>query len=323
MELAKVAYLPGTTAPDPATRDLRGVIRDALESDRDLTQAKIARESGVSATRVSQWLAGSYAGDNEAVEQMLQRWLDTRVARREVMQTMPRAPDYVATPSAELVYRTLRFAQYAGDVSVIYGAAGVGKTAALHYFAAQSPSVFVATMTPASAGVVPALEEIALSVDASSAAGGAAKLHRAIVARLRGTNGLLAIDEAQHLSVPALDQVRAIHDACGVGLALLGNETVFTRMTGGNRAATYDRLFSRIGKRVRLGQASAQDARAMADAWGVTDPASRTLLADIAAQPGALRTVTKVLRVAGMSAGAGTAPSIDAIRAAWSELGGA
>src|ERR1035437_1267786 len=52
-----------------------------------------------------------------------------------------------------------------------------------------------------------------------------------------GTGGLLVIDEAQHLSVAALDQIRSIHDATDLGIALVGNQQVYARLTGGNRAA--------------------------------------------------------------------------------------
>ncbi len=40
-----------------------------------------------------------------------------------------------------------------------------------------------------------------------------------IVERVRETRGLLVIDEAQHLTHRALDAVRSIHDAAGIGLA--------------------------------------------------------------------------------------------------------
>ncbi|MES8361962.1 AAA family ATPase, partial [Cutibacterium acnes] len=162
-----------------------------------------------------------------------------------------------------------------------------------------------ATMTPAMASVVTALEEIAEAVGAGlSSGGGAAKVHRSICRRVTGTLGLLVIDEAQHLSVAALDQLRSIHDATGIGIALVGNEAVYARMTGGNRAAYLDRLYSRIGRKVRLARATAEDVRVILDAWGVRETDCRAQLVDIASKPGALRGLTKVLRLAAMYAAA-------------------
>lgn len=328
---SNVVTLSTFAATDSAAGpDLRAQLRELiaaterLPADRRYTQARIAREAGISTTTLSQWLGGTYAGDNDAVEAKLRRWVDGVHAQRAQAEMMPAAPDYVATSSAERVIAALRYAQAAQDIAVIYGGAGLGKTTALHRYQASMPNVWVATMTPASASVVTALEEIADAVGAGAASGGAAKLHRAICRKIHGTVGLLAIDEAQHLSVAALDQIRSLHDATGIGIALVGNEAVYARMTGGNRAAYLDRLYSRIGRKVRLTRATAEDVRVILDAWGVRETECRAHLVDIASKPGALRGLTKVLRLAAMYAAAESrALCCDDVRAAWRELGGA
>lgn len=320
MNAPNVTYLHNTA--DEQLAELRDRMRAMMEADKRLTQARVAKEAGISGATLSQWLAGVYAGDNEAVESKLLRWLDTTQAQRTAHAGMPSAPAYVPTPSAERVIGALRYAQIAGDIAVVYGGAGLGKTSAIRRYATLAPNVFVATMDPASANVVTALEEIAEAVGVGDAHGGAAKLRRAIVRKLNGTHGLLIIDEAQHLSVAALDQVRSIHDATGVGLALVGNEQVYARMTGGNRAAYLDRLFSRIGKKVRLVRATAEDSAKLIEAWGVRDRESRQHLVEIAAKPGGLRALTKVLRLGTMYAVAQDRPlGLEHVRTAWAELG--
>ena len=313
---------PITTAG--AEADLRMELRTLITSNRNYTQARIAREVGISATTFSQWMSGTYAGDNEGVEAKIARWHDQLQSTRATASAMPTAPDYVETPSAARVLAALRYAQVAGDIAVVYGGAGMSKTTSIREYARRSPNVWHATMTPASAGVVTCLEEIAEAVSANGAAGGAARLHRAICRRVAETGGLLVIDEAQHLSVAALDQIRSIHDATGVGIALVGNEAVYARMTGGNRAAYLDRLFSRIGKKVRLIRPTADDVRALIDAWGVTDTRCLATLHDIASKPGALRGLTKTLRLSAMHAAAEGRPiCCTDVKTAWRELGGA
>lgn len=303
--------------------DIRDQIRQLMDSDKRLSQAKIAKQADMSPTTLSQWLSGTYAGDNAAIEKKLQLWVDTTQAARARADVMPAAPDYVATPTAERVIAALRYAQVAGDIACVYGGAGLGKTTGILRYRTAAPNVWHATMTPASASVVPALEEIAEAVGVSNTVGGATRLHRAICRRIANAGGLLVIDEAQHLSVAALDQVRSIHDATGVGIALVGNESVYARMTGGNRAAFLDRLFSRIGKRVRLVKSTQGDIEALLDAWGIDDDKCRAQLVDIATKPGGLRGLTKVLRLASMHAMAATrALCCDDVRAAWRELGG-
>jgi DNA transposition AAA+ family ATPase len=311
-----------TTIYDEAAPDLRDRVR-ALMTEQGLSQTRAAREVGVSAATINQWLGGTYGGDNGAIEAKIARWLEQAEAARVRARTLPSAPQFVATPSAEKIKGALMYAQMAADIAVIYGGAGLSKSSTVRHYAKTAPNVFVATMTPASAGVVTSLEEIAEAVGASIKSGGAARLHKAIVRRLVNTVGILIIDEAQHLSIAALDQIRSIHDAAEVGLALVGNEEVYARMTGGNRAANLDRVHSRIGTRVRLTKPQAADVDGLLDAWKVDDRKCREYLRDIASKPGALRIVTKVLRLGSMyAAGEERALSIEDVRAAWGQLGG-
>lgn len=306
----------------PTADDLRARIIATLERD-NLAQSTVAREAGFSGSALSQWLQGKYAANPAELDAKLSRWLDTYERRKRERARLPAAPDYVETPTSGKVLDALAYAQIAGDIAVVYGGAGLGKTKASTAYQERNPCVWIATMTPATASIATALEEIADALRLPEATGGAARLQRAIVKRLRGTGGLLIIDDAQNLSVAALDELRSLHDASGVGLALVGNETVYTRLTGGTRAAYLDRLYSRIGKRVRLVRSIKGDVDALADAWGVTERDTLALLADIAGKPGALRGVTKCLRLGALlAAGAGDALSVRHLRAAWTDLGG-
>ena len=303
--------------PDP-----RDQIAAVMASDKRLTQALLARETGISTSAINQWIKGVYAGDNDGIEAKLALWLDARAARQAAGGQMPAAPEWVATPTSARIVGALSYAQVAGDIAIIYGGAGLGKTSAIRHYAATSLSVWHVTMTPASASVATALEEIVNALGINEA-GGAAKLFRAIVRRVRGTGGLMVIDEAQHLSIAALDQIRSIHDATEIGIALVGNTEVYARMTGGNRAAYLDRLYSRIGKRLFLKQSTNDDIRALIAAWGIDDAKCRATLVDIARKPGALRTLSKVLRLASMHAVSESVPvCCTHISKAWRELGG-
>lgn len=318
--LAQVTPLPLATDHPPS---LRALVRDAIETDPALSQQKIAREigQGVSAATLSAWLNGTYNGDNAKIEARVAAWYETYQERR-ARAGLPDAPEWIATPTAERIEAGLRYAQLAQDIVIIYGPAGVSKTETCRHYETVAPGVVRATMTPATNGVLACLETIALACGMRDWQRSAAGLQRLIVDRLRGTRGLLIIDEAQHLSVQALDEVRSIHDAALVGVALVGNETVYTRMTGGNRAPYLDRLFSRIGKRIALRGPSDADIEALIGAWKIHDAACRTQIRDIARRPGALRVLTKVLRLAASYAAAqGHAICCDDVKAAWRDLG--
>lgn len=315
--------LPLQPLTDPRELSLRGLVRDAIETDPSLSQQKIAKEigTGVSAATLSQWLNGNYAGDNAKIEARVSSWYETYLERR-ARAGLPEAPDWVDTPTTERIQAGLRYAQLAQDMVVIYGPAGVSKTKTCQHYTTQAPGVVHATMTPATNSVLASLATIAEACGLRDYPNAAAGLQRMICSRLRQTNGLLIIDEAQHLGVQALDEVRSIHDACLIGVALVGNEAVYNRMTGGNRAPYLDRLFSRIGKRVALKGSSDADIDAILRAWRIQDSNCRMQIREIARRPGALRVLTKVLRLAASFAAANDRViCCDDIKAAWRDLG--
>lgn len=328
MEPSNVSELPVTALGNTQLQleanslaNLRDRVRQIAGSNNAYTQAQIAREAGVSGATLSQWLGGTYAGNNETVARKLFQWLEGYEARLN-SGGLPAAPHWVSTPTAEKVISGLRYAQIANDIVVIYGGAGLGKSKAIERYRTQAPNVWVAEMTPASSGVLGCLETIVEAMGIRDYSRTAHAMQRCILAKARGTNGLLVIDEAQHLTTLALDQVRAINDQAQVGLVLCGNERVYGQMAGGTRAAYLDRLFSRIGKRIHLKKSSDADVDAIIHAWGVKDVQCKARIRDIASHPGALRVLTKVLRVATIySDAAGRQLSYDDLQAAWRELG--
>lgn len=297
--------------------DLRSLIERKL-----ITQAQLAREVDVSGSAVSQWIAGKYAGDSVALEGRLQIWLDSYRARQADGRRMPTAPSYQMTPTGMRVMGAISYAQDAADIAVVYGAAGVGKTSAIRAYVASSIACWVVTMTPAMSSVVTALEEICEALGISEH-GGAARLYRAILRKVRNSRGVLLIDEAQHLSQAAFDQIRAIHDDAGIGLVFVGNEELAARLMSSSRSSRLDRLTSRIGKVLRLTKPVGKDIDGLIDAWGIKDAKCRQQLHQIATGRGALRTLTKVLRLAAMNAAAEKASlCCEHVARASRELGG-
>ncbi|UEX77028.1 AAA family ATPase [Spiribacter halobius] len=301
---------------------LQGALQEEIArimEAEELTQGSVAREAGLSASAISRWFKGRYEGNVQALESKLRRWLDARRAKQELTTQLPEAPDWVETPTATTIQAALSYAQMASAISCIYGGAGVGKTSAIRRHQRASPNVWVVTATPTTARPGPILYRIAAALGIRTS-GALHQVEHNIVERVRDTRGLLVIDEAQHLCHRALDAVRSIHDAAGIGVVLAGNEIVYSQLTGGNRSMGFAQLFSRISKRVRLGRPKDGDVDALLDAWGIDEREARQLAHHIARRPGALRGLTQTLSMAAMFAG-GT-PGVKHIRAAWADLGG-
>lgn len=308
-------------ANEDAPQSLASQVQAIAEAE-NLTLTELSQLTGVHKTRLSQWLKGKYSGNNESIEADVRRWLESRRVSQELEGQLPAAPGWVETVTARSVLSALSFAQMAEAVSVIYGGAGVGKTSTVRQYQDQAPNVWVITATPACASTGPLLKRIALTLGMRTT-GTVDQLEANIIDRVRDTRGLMVIDEAQHLTHKALDAVRSIHDAAGVGLALVGNEIVYSQLTGGSRSVGFAQLFSRVAKRVRLAKAKDADVLALVDAWGIQDKDSRQLCLSIGRRPGALRGLSQTLRLAAMFAtGNGGHPDVENIREAWADLGG-
>lgn len=288
-------------------------------SDKGTTQAALAAQMGVSQATISQWLNGTYRGDLSALDGKAEGWLRQQETRKTA--AFWGGPGFVETLAARRIATALLFAQTTTDLVVVYGPSGVGKTMACQQFCRSYGNVWLATMSSATTSTVTCLEEICVAVGLEPA-GGAAKMQRLLIKRLRETRGLLLVDEAQHLSVGALEAIRALHDAAELAVALVGNEQVYARLTGGNRQAQFAQLFSRVGKRVALGRPMPEDVDVLTAAWGLEEAGLKAVVGRIAATPGGLRSATKALRLAfALAQGAGKPLSEQHLEMAWKDLG--
>jgi DNA transposition AAA+ family ATPase len=298
--------------------EIREAVRQVMTGE-GLNQSDVARESGVAYGTFTNWLSDKYAGNNDKIASEIQVWLLSREENKRAALTIPQAPTFVNTPSTAAFIETLRFAQIMPEITVISGAAGIGKTTAAHRYQADNPNVWHATMDPTTAKVNGMLLELCDVMNVLENA--PAKLARAIGRKVSGTGGLIIVDEAQFLDVRSLDQLRSIYDRHGIGIALMGNEDVYSRLTGEGKKSTFAQLFSRIGMRITQAKPKARDMCALIEAWGVTDKEEIRLLKSIASKPGALRSMTKVLQLASMLAnGEGEPRTAAHIKAAYSRI---
>ena len=293
--------------------------RAVLEDGRPLAQ--IAPETPVAYATLSAWRTGKYAGNNERVSGLVAQWLTTRAARQRTRTVLPLAPDFKMTPLAGRIFDILEHAQTLPDMVLLTGGAGVGKTSAIEAYRKQASNVFISTIEPCINSSKVLLDALCSAVGLTRQQSGLAASQQ-IKKKLQNSAGLLVLDEAQHLSSALLDQVRHLHDSANVGIALVGNTTVYGRLGAEQRTAQFAQLFSRIGMRINLEKPRKGDVTMLLNAWGLEDKDARELAMGIAMKPGALRVMTKVLRMAGglASLAAREKPSVQDIQDAWMQL---
>lgn len=274
--------------------------RQRLDTEPGLTIARLARELGLKEGTFSPWLGGVYAGRNDRIAITVRNALASRARGQATRAVVQSDILFVETPSAQAFLDLFSHAQHMPDMAVVVGAPGVGKSTAACHYTATNPNVVKIVCRPSLAGPKAVLDDLARVLSLMERS----QLHRvslAIMNRLRGRSALIIVDEAQHLTKEALDELRALHDQ-GIGIVLLGNDSILGQMDAGPHAARFAQLTSRIGMRVTRKRARAGDITALLDAWGIEDEAVREALTGRAQRPGALRAMQKCWRLAQMLA---------------------
>lgn len=309
-------------APDPIHDALRDEVR-ALMAREGLNQRQVADESGIAYGTLTPYMGATYKGDLNRVAEQLQRWLETRRERARTASVLPQVPGFFLSPTAEEIHSILSFAQAARDFGVIVGGAGIGKTTAIKAYARRASNVWVLTADPSMGKANNLLSILAEELEVRERRN--AFVSRAVSARVRGTGGLVIIDEAQHLESKAFDQLRTtVLDLGECGVAVVGNESMLARLQGSadRRTQEYAQLHSRAGMRKVQPAAKARDICMTIQAWGIEAPEVVRLLKVIGRKAGALRILNKVISLAAFLSGSNAVADItpELVSRAWAQL---
>ena len=291
----------------------------AYKAQAGFSWATLAERSGIAQGTISQFGPGKYSGDNLAVAQSVARFRRTVEQQAELSMDVPETPGYMQTRTAAQINRLLAWAQR-GRMVVIVGGPGIGKSTVCEHYAASASNVWMATMAESTAGLNPMQIELLSVMGEPDAKGAPHQLSRRICEKVKNANGLIILDEANKLTEKAVEEARSWHDRTGVGLALVGNNNVLSRLEGGSRKEAYAQLYSRVDMRMIRALPLPDDIALIAEAWGVTDPKETAFLLGVGAKPGGLRSVTKVMELASMMALDGQDRGIDHMRDAWAQL---
>ncbi|WP_375292328.1 AAA family ATPase [Sphingomonas melonis] len=285
---------------------------NAHKDENGLSWPQIGKLTDVASSTLSLFATGKYVGNNENIAAKVLAYRGRLTVQEAISADLPMVPVWYDTATSTKLTSLLRWAQ-SGKIVLIVTSPGIGKTRTAERFEAADANVWLATMAPSTAGVATMLIEIAAAIGLGEVKGSPQQLARQIKTRIRGRKGLLIIDEAQELTDKALNELRSLHDQTGVGIALLGNETVVGQLD--TRKSALAQISSRFSIKHVQAAPIAGDLDALFEAWGIADAAQKTFLAKIGALPGALREVTNTIEIALMASfGTGEALSLGHLR---------
>ncbi|KNC89636.1 AAA family ATPase [Trabulsiella odontotermitis] len=204
------------------------------------TQKKVATKTGLSTAVISQYINGVYSGNIANVEAALADFIsreEDRSKRREVKEC------FVKTQLAGRMLGLIGNTHTDGDIGVIYGPAGMGKSMALREYAATNKGVILIEADPGYTAKV-LLQELCARLGVKKT-GNIHELSEECIQALNGTGWVILVDEAELLPYRALEVLRRIHDRSGVAIVLAGMPRLLINLKGSR--GEFAQLYSRVG----------------------------------------------------------------------------
>lgn len=303
-----MASQPRTIPEDSVDVEAVRTRLNAYRAENSKSWSWLGERIGIANSTLSLFGTGAYTGNNQKIATQVHSWFVAEEEQTRIgADLMMSAPLFQKTKAAREVLSLLHWGKR-GNMVVIATSPGFGKSSTAIQFASETPNTWLATMKPSTAGVATMLAQVLKAMGEKEAKGSPQMLTARIEDRVANSGGLILIDDAQHLSEKALEELRGIHDVTGIGIAMIGNAGLLQRLEGGSRQVAFAQLFSRVSMRVVKTIAYAEDGVMLGRAWGIEDAAMLRWLGELTTKPGGLRTVCKTIELGSVLASGERAP---------------
>lgn len=212
------------------------------------SQRQVAREIGISSAQINQFLADKYEGDSDSTSDKILQYLAVAEKRLNTDKTVVFYPELHNTREALF---TCSYAHRNNEIALLCGDAGAGKTEALTYYRDNNPGVILVTANACIQSATAILQLICVELGKQPPYRRNAIMNL-LVAQLAGTNRLIIVDEADHLSLQAIQALRSLNDQAHVGVVLSGNNKIYLQMYSPRRGYEFDQIRTRIVVRKKV-----------------------------------------------------------------------
>lgn len=210
----------------------------SFKESQNLSQARLATMLGVSPAVISQYLQGKYEGDVDSLDKKVRELVERTNGRKVDIKG-----GFVLTGSARKTLTLCTDAHTLGDIRLVIGEAGIGKTMAIKEYAENTKGVVLIESEPTFSPKI-LLAELCQKLGIIPSRNNHDNLS-AIKSKLKDSGRLIIIDEAELLTYKCLEIIRRIHDMTGVGVVLAGMPKLVANLKG--KSGEYKQLYSRVG----------------------------------------------------------------------------
>lgn len=285
---------------------------------KEVTWERLGQSLGINGKSLGLIASGKYEAPVGKHAATIRAYRDQQSRRTDYNTGKIKHPGWVDLPTAQRYWGLLSIA-HGGEIVLICDESGRGKTyAAEAYKKRGGANVFMVTLDENS-NRLSALVAQVLKATNGGLRSSTALSSEAVVERLKGTKGLLIVDEAGCADKQGLEQFRHWQHATGCGIALIGNRDLQQKIEGAKETFAFARLNSRIYVRLPPGLTLEEDIPQYLDAYGIKDEQVRKMLTRIGLgmRSGGLREIDNTLKVAStIAAPKGLAINVDHVIAA-------
>ena len=257
---------------------------------KELTQNDVCKALGsVKPTALNLWIKGKYNGNVAKIDEEVKKYLNQNT--KKALETKIKVP-FVETTVATKIMNVLESCHFESEIAICYGSAGIGKTTAVKQYVENNAGVIlIETDEKNSSGQI--LRELHEKLGYTGK-GSLPSIRKDIINKLKDSERLIIIDEAENLHHHAFTALRRIHDKTDYtfGILFIGTSKLYNNLT--RLRADFDYLTSRIGYCVEISKLSKQDTAGIIKSL-IAEPSAKLINTFWEISQGKARILTKLL----------------------------
>jgi hypothetical protein len=216
---------------------LKQALKEVME-DRGFSLGKLSTALAISTSALSQWLNDSYGGNVEKIETKVKGFLEHE---REKLSVKKRNFKFCMTTTSKRIFEIARLCHIKCKPGVAYGNSGIGKTTAAKEYVRKYPATILIEGDQTCS-----LKTILSTLNRKlgfSGIGSTNSLFMECVEKLKDSDRLIIIDEAEYLTPRVLDQLRRIYDQANIGILFIGMPRLIHNIR--KLRGPYEQIFNR------------------------------------------------------------------------------